>query len=106
MEYRIVAGGILECRSEDGGLRKRERRGILCKVPFCSSLRTVAAGAKIYGIEIVFQNLCFGEAFFQLECKVLFLDLPAQAVIKGIFLCPLGKDAVFDQLLSDGAGTF
>ena len=54
----------------------------------------------------MFQDLGFVVGiFFQLNRKILLLDFSLDSFAQCLFLSPGRQDGIFDQLLSDGAGT-
>ena len=104
MQDGIVGGGVLGNRGQNRGFSQGEILHIFSEIPPGGCLHAIAAGPQIDGIEIVFQNFLLRHPILQLQGQILLLDFPGKTVEKGCFLGPLGKDAVFNQLLGNRAG--
>ena len=79
---------------------------VFIKVLSGSCLYTIGACTEVDGVQIILKDRILACLLFNLNCKVLLLELTGKSLKLSRFAGPVGKYIVFQKLLCNGTGTF
>ena len=85
--------------------RKIQIPYVFVKVFFGSGLYTVGTCTQVNGIQVILKNHIFVIFFFNLDSKVLLLELTCETFQLCGFVGPVSENIILQKLLCDGTGT-
>ena len=97
---RVVPGRILRNARDHRRLRECQVRYGFVEIPLACRLHSERVLPEIDGIQIVFENFFLGSDLFQLDGKVLLLDLAIDPVPLGL-IRPVREIIILEKLLGN-----
>ena len=106
MPDRVVLGRILCDAGDDGTFGQRQVAAVLAEITQGSGFDTQSILSQVDSIHIAQQDLILAVIFGDLQGEILLLDLTLDLFdLITTLRSPVGKDGIFQQLLSDGTCT-
>ena len=103
----VIFGGTLGDGGNDSALREGKFAARFAEIPLRSRFHSQSVLAQIDDIHITKEDFILVVPLGDFQGKILFLKLALDHFDHiAVFFRPCGEDGVFQQLLSDGAGTF